>query len=108
MSSKNYKIFISKDVKNKLEEQFDYIFYHQQEPTLADKWIIGIDKAITSLDKFQERCAIAPENSLKNKRLKTIIRHLIYRKSYRIIFTIVKNEVKILTVKHSAQKIVVQ
>ena len=107
MLSKSYKISISKDVKKKLEEQFDYIFYQQQEPVLADKWIIGIDKAISSLVHFPERCAIAPENSLENKRLKTIVRHLIYKKSFRIIFIIIKNEVKILTVKHSAQKIIV-
>jgi plasmid stabilization system protein ParE len=66
-------------------------------------WLDGLIKAVESLAEFPKRCAIAPENSLAKKDKKTIIRHFIYKKTFRIIFTAAKGEVRILSIKHSAR-----
>ena len=106
MSKKTYKVSTSRVARLKLKKQFDYIAFDQQEPILAIKWLDGIESSILSLSQFPERCALAPENQGNNANSKPILRHFIYKKSFRIIFTIVKNEVIILTVKHSAKQVV--
>lgn len=102
MITKNYKVLISKTVKDILLKQADYIANQQQEPILALKWFEGIESAINSLRNFPERCPIAPENYYIKQNSKIVIRHLIYKKSSRVVFVIIKNEVRILNVKHSA------
>jgi plasmid stabilization system protein ParE len=99
---KHHKILIPDSVKLALQNQVDYIALEQQEPAIAIKWLGGIIEAINSLSNLPERCAIAPENA-RFKKNSQIIRHLIYKKSFRIIFTIEKNEVKILSVRHGAR-----
>ena len=103
MAAKHYKILIPNSVKVALQQQASYITIEQGEPLIASKWLDGIIKAIQSLSNFPNRCPIAPENSYISKSRTTVIRHLIYKKSFRIIFTIVKNEVRILSAKHSAR-----
>ncbi len=98
--TKHHKVFIPDSVKVSLQKQMDYISIEQQEPLIAAKWLDGIVKAIQSLSKFPDRCPIAPENSCIDK---FVIRHLIYKKSFRVIFTVVKNEVRILSVRHGAR-----
>ena len=107
MLLKSYKIIISEEVEINLQKQVDYITFEQQDPLAAQIWLDGIKKSIRSLSILPERFAVAHENSADNKRLKTTIRHLIYKKSFRIIFTIIRNEVIILNIKHSAQRIAI-
>ena len=103
MSTPHHKILIPHSVKIALQKQVDYIAIEQQEPLLAVRWLNGIVKAIQSLEKFPERCAIAPENYYLYKDTTLIIRNLIYKKTFRIIFIVIKNEVKILSIRHSAK-----
>lgn len=100
MKPKHHKVLIPNSVKIELREQSEYIALEQGNYCNAERWLDGITKAILSLEIFPERCAIAPENSYFTN---AEIRHLIYKKSFRIIFTIQKNEVMILSVRHSAR-----
>lgn len=103
MTAKHHKVLIPASVEAALKIQYNYILKEQFSPINANQWLDGIIKAIKSLEKFPSRCAIAPENYYVKKDAKIIIRHFIYKKTFRIIFTIVKNEVRILNVKHSAR-----
>lgn len=103
MTTKHYKILIPNSVKISLNQQINYIAFEQAQPITALKWLDGIIEAIQSLSTFPERCSIAPEDSYFRKSHETTIRHFIYKKSFRIIFTIRKNEVRILNVKHGAR-----
>jgi len=98
----HHKILIPDSVKLALQNQVDYISIDQQEPIIAARWLDGIIEAIHSLSHLPERCAIAPENS-HFKKNSQIIRHLIYKKSFRIVFAVEKNEVRILSVRHGAR-----
>lgn len=103
MTTKTHRIYISDNVQKSLKKQADYIAFEQQNPVIAEKWLDGLVKAIESLSTIPNRCPIAPENSYIYNNSKSVIRHFIYKKSFRIIFTVVKNEVRILSVKHGAQ-----
>ena len=103
MSNKHYKILIPKSVEIALANQMSYMIKEQHIVSIAYIWFDGIMDAINSLTEFPNRCPIAPENSSFKKNSEMIIRHFIYKKSFRIIFTIVKNQVRILSVKHGAR-----
>ena|SRR6266545_2957239 len=72
----------------------------QQRWTTAQmqQWHAGLWRAIFSLEQMPERCALAPENDDFNHE----IRQLLYG-SYRILFTIQDDVVKVLHVKHGSQ-----
>ncbi|NBV06558.1 MAG: type II toxin-antitoxin system RelE/ParE family toxin [Proteobacteria bacterium] len=101
--TKLYKVLIPQSVKTSLQHQVDYITNEQNAPAIALEWLDGLIKAVQSLAEFPDRCAVAPEDSFIKKDSKTAIRHFIYKKTFRIIFTVKKDEVRILSVKHSAR-----
>lgn len=103
MSVKHYKVLVPESVKVTLRRQVDYIVTEQHAPSIASEWVDGIVKAIESLAEFPDRCSTAPENFYIKKDPKAVIRHFIYKRTFRIIFMVVKNEVRILSVKHSAR-----
>jgi plasmid stabilization system protein ParE len=79
-----------------------YQYKAQDAPAIAQQWAIGLMKAITSLETFPARCALAPENRYFPQE----IRHLLYGKGrsiYRILFTINDDTVFILHIRHGAQ-----
>lgn len=102
-AKKTYKILIPESVEEALKRQVDYILKEQYSSLIASNWLDGIVKAIDSLTEFPKRCAVAPENFSVKKNPKIVIRHLIYKKTFRIIFTISGDEVRILSAKHSAR-----
>lgn len=103
MPLKNYKIITLDEVNISLQKQAIYIALEQQDPLMAQIWFGGIKKAISSLSILPERFSVAPENFAPNKKPKTIIRHLIYKKSFRIVFTTFEDKVIILAAKHSSK-----
>lgn len=93
-----YKIIFNSSVLQKLEDIFVHLAH--ESPSLADNIINGIEKQITSLTSFPKRFPIIPEPvSYKNYE----VRHLFYKKSFRIIYAIHNNEIRILDIRHSAQ-----
>ena len=100
--SKTHKLLIPISVEKSLKKQVNYI-KKEQGKHIADDWLSGLIIAIESLTSFPERFQIAPEHYLL-KNSKIIIRHLIYKKSFRIIFTTSEDEVRVLSIKHSARK----
>ena len=68
-------------------------------PRAADKWYAECYAAIRSLSESPKRCPIAPESKLVD----TEIRHLIHG-SYRILFSVHIDEVRVLHVRHAARR----
>jgi plasmid stabilization system protein ParE len=77
-------------------------------PQKASQWYAGLLAAIESLSTMPKRCPVAQEN----KNFSNEIRQLLYgkgRNSYRILFTIIEEEitsstVRILHIRHAAQQ----
>jgi plasmid stabilization system protein ParE len=76
-----------------------YLYIHERAPLAADEWLKGLRSALESLSALPERCPLAPENDVFDEE----IRQLIYG-SYRILFTILDDTVRVLHVRHAARR----
>jgi plasmid stabilization system protein ParE len=66
-------------------------------------WFDGLAEAIESLAEFPERCAFAPESTLRGMG----VRQLLYgegRSIYRILYRLKDESVQILTIRHTHRK----
>lgn len=75
-----------------------YFWISEQSERAALRWYEGLMKAFRSLEKNPLRCPLAPESAVFEEE----IRQLIYGK-YRILFTVEKETVFVLRVRHGAQ-----
>ena len=67
------------------------------------QWFDGLCDAIESLAEFPERCALAPEATLREKG----VRQLLYgegRGIYRILYRVQDESVQILTIRQARRK----
>jgi plasmid stabilization system protein ParE len=95
---KKYQIIFNSSIHQKLENILSYI--ETESPRVAISIIKGIEKQIFSLQTIPERFPTIPEKIIyKNY----VVRHFFYKKSFRIIYTIHQNKVRILDIRHSAQ-----
>ncbi len=100
---KKYHIVFNPSVYSNLEDIFAYITIESKP--VAIKIIDGIEKRIMSLELMPERFPIIPEKiNYKNYQ----VRHFFYKKSFRIIYVICKDEVRILDVRHSARNYILK
>ena len=98
---KKYRVDITGAAEAELEEA--YLWIREESPERAARWRIGLLKQIERLEKLPERCPLAPENAFFVEE----IRQLLYgRRSgvYRILFTIEKDRVYVLHIRHGAQQ----
>ena len=79
-----------------MAEIWEYIA--QDKPEAAAAFVLRLEEQIGTLERFPERCPLAPENEL----LGTAYRHLVYG-NYRTIFKIIGSRVIILRVLHGAR-----
>jgi len=77
-------------------EIWEYIA--QDKPDAATAFVLRLEEQIGTLERYPERCPLAPENEL----LGAAYRHLLYG-NYRSIFKIVESRVIILRVLHGAR-----
>ncbi len=76
-----------------------FVFLAVQAPRNAERWLRGLSTAIESLELFPGRCAMARES----RQTGADLRQLIY-KSHRIVFRIETEIVRVLYVRHVAQR----
>ena len=93
---KKYKVNISRNAQNDLEQIFFYIA--EDSIDNAKKFILELEKKIYSLDTFPERFALIPENIFFG----TSYRHITHKK-YRLIYKINNDAISILRVIHGAK-----
>ena len=73
-------------------------------PEKVAEWYAAIKSTIQTLSTFPERCPYAPENGLWGDE---VLRQLFfhdYPSKYRIIFTVRRDSVQILNIRHGARK----
>ena len=81
------------------EAEFAFKWIEQSSPTNAVEWFNGLVDAVETLCSMPERCSVAPESQDVGQE----IRQLLYGK-FRIIFSIEKQTVYVLHIRHGAQK----
>lgn len=70
----------------------------------AARWYGGIREAIASLEQFPERCALSAENERFPYELRELYFGLGSKPTHRVVFTISKQHVVVLAVRHVAQR----
>jgi plasmid stabilization system protein ParE len=96
-----YRVIIETPAQADMEEAYRRMA--QVSPERAAHWYNGLIDAVNSLATLPARCPYAPENAL----FPEDIRQLLYGKRgsvYRILFTVVKETVHVLHVRHSARR----
>lgn len=73
-------------------------FIAADSPASADRFILQMEKQLSTLEHFPQRCPLIPEN----ERLGTHYRHLLYG-DYRTLFRIAGKTVYVLRVIHGAR-----
>ena len=91
-----FRIEITRSAQRDVEEIFTYIA--ADSPTHAAAFISQLERQVSTLEQFPERCPLIPENEILGSRY----RHLIY-KHYRTIFRISKQTIYILRIIHGAR-----
>jgi plasmid stabilization system protein ParE len=79
-----------------------YLWLAERDPDAATRWFNSIYHTIGSLEMFPERCPLAPESKFFNHEIREIF-HGRRQYRYRVLFTVTKNEVHILHVRHGAR-----
>lgn len=74
-------------------------------PAAAEKWLSGLYKAIDTLQSRPSRCPVAAEDEKFAEEIRELLygRHGKRRHKHRIIFTIRRDSVYILYVRHTAR-----
>jgi plasmid stabilization system protein ParE len=96
-----YTIIIQPPAEADIESAYQYI--RTDSKIAADRWLIGLSKAIHSLAHLPRRCGFARERP----EFKEEIRQLLYgrrQNAYRIIFVVRTNRVLVLRVLHGARE----
>ncbi len=93
---RKFKVDITEAAERDAAEIWEYIA--QDKPDAATAFIVQLEEQIGTLERFPERCLLAPEDEL----LGTPYRHLLHG-NYRTIFKTVGSRVTILRVLHGAR-----
>lgn len=75
-----------------------YLRIRKDSPSRAAEWRKGLLEAAQTLERFPERCPLAPESGPE-----LAIRQLIYG-AYRVLFTVAKDTVYVLHIRHGARQ----
>jgi len=96
-----YRVELSPEADAEIEAAYRWVFDRSSRG--ANRWYNGLMVALGSLDRRPRRCPLAPETQAFDEE----IRQLLYgRRQHRcrILFTICKQTVRVLHVRHDARR----
>ncbi len=95
-----YKVLIQPSAFQEIETSYRWMC-DNLSPEVANNWYYDLQDAIASLQKFPNRCSMAPEAPVIGREIRQI--WVGKRKKYRALFVIKEDVVAILHVRHSHQ-----
>lgn len=96
-----YRVIIEPTAERGIREAVRWITDHQS-PAAAAKWYNALEKKVQTLKTHPGRCPLAAENDRFPEEIRDLL-HGKRRQKYRVVFTIRKDAVHILYVRHGAQ-----
>jgi len=97
-----YEIVFAPTALEDLESALEWLA--ENAPEKVGEWYLAIKASIQKLSALPERCPHAPENGLwEDEELRQLLFQE-YASKYRIIFTVRKNTVQILNIRHGARR----
>jgi plasmid stabilization system protein ParE len=97
---KRWKVIVERPAQQDIAEA--YLWLTERAPEAADRWFNSIYDTMASLEFFPERCPLAPEGRFLNAQIREIFHGRRHCK-YRILFTVRKDDVHVLHVRHGAR-----
>jgi plasmid stabilization system protein ParE len=97
-----YRVIITGPAKRDIRAAFAW-WAENRSADQAERWYFGVHAAIQSLRSTPERGSPATETDLLDQGVRQLLFGLGRRATHRILFTIDKNSVVILRVRHSSQ-----
>jgi plasmid stabilization system protein ParE len=97
-----YVVIVTERAASDLKESVEW-WSRERSREQAARWYAGIRQAIDSLANQPERFSLSAENGEFSIELREILFGLGTRPTHRIVFTIVRQTVVVLTIRHAAQ-----
>jgi plasmid stabilization system protein ParE len=97
---KHYQVIILPAAERDIGEAFEWLA--EQDVGAAVRWYNRLLEVVLSLEIFPERCPLAPETNFLDEKIREIF-HGRRQHKYRILFTVSKNKVHVLHVRHGAR-----
>lgn len=97
-----YRVIFSQQASDELDAAADWWAEHRSEEQ-ARRWYAGFSDAILTLREFAERHALASENDDFSYEIRELHYGLSSRPTHRAVYTIIADNVLILTIRHAAQ-----
>ncbi len=94
---KRYRLMLTGPAEADIDDAYRYI--HQLSPPAAARWQAGLHAALNSLATMPERCTLAAESELSEFEIRQLTHG-----QYRALFTIMKDVVAVLHVRHGARR----
>lgn len=98
----SYQVVFAPSAADDLDEIVNWLSLEAPEKVL--EWVGAIKTHIHTLSTLPERCPYAPENGLWGEEELRQLLFQNYPSTYRIIFTVTENSVRILNIRHSARR----
>lgn len=97
---KQYQVIILPSAERDISEAYEWLSERDQEA--ATRWYNRLIELILALDTFPERAPLAPESKTLRREIREIF-HGRRQYKYRILFTVTKDKVYVLHVRHGAR-----
>jgi plasmid stabilization system protein ParE len=98
-----HRVVIQPRAERDLREAVRWILERSKSPATAARWVRGIRARIATLASHPGRCPVDPDSAAYG----ADVRVLLYGKkrgTYRILFAIERDAVRVLTIRHSARR----
>ncbi|MGY8769723.1 MAG: type II toxin-antitoxin system RelE/ParE family toxin [Pirellulales bacterium] len=92
----SFNVLLLKRAQSDLKSIHSYLL--KQSPQGAARWLNAFESVIAQLEKNPERYATAPENHLVSTNIQNASFRTRKGRPYRLVFTIVKHDVRVLRV----------
>jgi len=102
-----YEVILTKRAEAELEEQYQW-WAENRSTDQANRWYSGFLTKMLSLEQDPHRSASAPENNLFSYQVFQLNYGLSHRPTHRAIYTVVKEKVVILRVRHLRQALLAE
>jgi plasmid stabilization system protein ParE len=96
----NYQVIIQPTAFQEIEISYRWMC-DNLNPEVANSWYYELQDAIASLQKFPNRCTIAPEAKVIGREIRQL--WIGKKRKYRVLFVVEEDIVAILHVRHSRQ-----
>jgi plasmid stabilization system protein ParE len=96
------RVVLTRRAERELEGAADWWATHRSSSQAA-RWYAGFSDALASLSRNPERCPLAPEDGRFPYEIRELYYGLGSRPTHRAVFTIRRDMVLVLTIRHAAQ-----